>query len=119
MTQTTTLTGMKSGKTITRITLNECNADTSDETLIIAADKLKAALWEPELNPDPESPEAWGGWHWSFTLEDGTHASLSNDRRGGANWTVWVVDTADTSKVVEVLLDVIAASGFRARTRGF
>lgn len=114
-----TLAGKKTGNTITRITFDECEADTSDETIIIAAAKLKAALWEPEVNTDPESPEDWGGWHWSFKLDDGTHASLSNDRRGGANWTLWVKDAADSQRVAEVLLDVIAASGSRARTRGY
>ena len=114
-----TLTGKKSGKSITQIAFADCDADTSNETIIIAPDKLKAALWEPEVEDCPESPEDWGGWHWSFQLEDGTQAGLSNDRRGGANWTLWVTDTADTQKVLDVVLDVIATSGFRARTRGF
>jgi len=119
MTQSTVLTGKTSGKTLTRIAFDDCRADTSDETLVIGAEKLKVALGEPDIESDPESTETWGGWHWSFVLEDGTQFSLSNDRRGGANWTLWVADGTDSNKVADVLLDVIAASGFRARTRGY
>lgn len=82
----------------------------------IDPDKLKSALWEPDVDPDPESPEPWGGWMWFFTLDDGTEVAVTNDRRGGNRWSVWVDNTKLHQDAAEkALLDVLRTAGYRPR----
>ena len=109
----------KTGLTITSLSALEAAADTSDATIVIASEDLKAALWEPEVDHSPESPEPWGGWMWGFQLTDGTQAVLTNDRRGGIRWSLWVENTSKSGHVLEALLDVISGAGFEANISQF
>jgi hypothetical protein len=77
-------TGSRDAK-ITQMLFSESTAATSCYSVEINAEKLKEALWEPEINPNPESPEPWGGWMLAFALENGHHVAITNDRRGGEN----------------------------------
>lgn len=109
----------KTGLVITRVSALYVAPNTSDVAIVIPAADLKASLWEPEVDPSPESPEAWGGWMWAFQLADGTQALLSNARRGGIRWSLWVDEDVDPRNALEALLDVIAGAGFSANVSQF
>lgn len=109
----------KTGLVITRVSALNVTPDTSDVAIVIPAADLKASLWEPEIDPSPESPEAWGGWMWAFQLADGTQALLTNDRRGGIRWSLWVDEDVDPRDALEALLDVVPGAGFSANVRQF
>lgn len=109
----------KAGIVIIRVSAFDVTPNTSDVAIVIPAEDLKASLWEPEVDPSPESQEAWGGWMWAFQLGNGTQALLTNDRRGGIRWSLRVDEDVDSSDALEALLDVIAGAGFRANVSQF
>ena len=109
----------RTGLVITRVSALDVTPNTSDVAIVIPAAELKASLWEPEVDPSPESQEAWGGWMWAFQLGDGTQALLANDRRGGIRWSLWVDEEVDPRDALEALLDVIAGAGFSANVSQF
>lgn len=51
----------KTGLVITRVSALDVTPNTSDVAIVIPAAELNASLWEPEVDPSPESQEAWGG----------------------------------------------------------
>ncbi|QHF00528.1 hypothetical protein LCG56_27495 (plasmid) [Pseudomonas cannabina pv. alisalensis] len=80
----------KAGIVITRVSALDATPTTSDVAIVIPAAELKASLWEPEVDPSPESQEPWGGWMWAFQLGNGTQALLTNDRGGFAGLFGWM-----------------------------
>lgn len=109
----------KTGLVITRVSALDVTPNTSDVAIVIPAADLKAALWEPEVDPSPESSETWGGWMWAFQLADGTQALLTNARRGGIRWSLWVDEDVDPRDALEAVLDVVAGAGFSANVSQF
>ncbi|KVP97983.1 hypothetical protein WJ96_05275 [Burkholderia ubonensis] len=105
----------KAGHSLTRLDDIAEGVLTSELSIEIAAENLREALWEPQIIPDPESPEPWGAWCWHFALDDGTKGMLTNDRRGGKRWSVWLVDDEHQTAVEDALVDVIRSAGFRAK----
>ncbi|WP_439126306.1 MAG: hypothetical protein ACNJA3_28470 (plasmid) [Pseudomonas rhizophila] len=109
----------KTGLVITRVAALDVTPNTSDVAIVIPAAELKASLWEPEVDPSPESQADWGGWTWAFQLGNGTQALLTNDRRGGIRWSLWVDEEVDPYDALDALLDVIAGAGFSANVSQF
>lgn len=66
----------KAGIVITRVSALDATPTTSDVAIVIPAAELKASLWEPEVDPSPESRAlgrmdvGFPTWQWHSGFAD-------------------------------------------------